>query len=582
MKISRSPAFRTFVQLSLTTVALAINLHGAAIAAPAQRVNLDKWTMTRTHAHDTVGATFDGSALGQEPVSITVALKIQNKDLLDRYTKELFHPGNPNYHKWLTSKESTAQFAPTQKQAQAVADYLIQMGFTDVQIADNRLIVSAQGTVDAARRAFRTEIGHFTRNGRSGIANTLDIQVPSALSDQVEYVLGLQTLERPHTNSRPVSEPVTVARPAYGTTTSGAHYYYPQEFATVYNAGNTPAALNTEVAIVGWGSMTNAVSDLKQFETDKNINPVPTAVVSTGTPSNDDSMQAEWAMDAQAIVGISGGVKKLTFYAAADNTDASLLTAINKVISDNTAKVINLSWGECETNSHGWADAAFQLGVTQGQTFSVASGDHGAYDCGGSAANGAYGTTLSVQYPASSAYVVAVGGTTLNTSATDAYISESAWAYSGGGVSQYTNVPSWQTSSVPQGSNRRLPDLAFDADWTNTPMMFYLTTSPDMVKNGVPNSGYYTNGGTSLASPLFVGAWARLESAHNNGLGFAAPALYNYASTFPFHDVTTGNNGYYDAKAGRDSATGWGSFDIEKADTFITNTPGFTTSSNQH
>ncbi|WP_179949119.1 protease pro-enzyme activation domain-containing protein [Burkholderia sp. RF4-BP95] len=558
-----------------------MSLQGAAIAAPIKSENLNKWTTTRTNAHNTVGAIFDGSAPDQEPVSIVVALKLQNKDFLDQYTRELFHSGSPYYHKWMSSKESTAKFAPTPQQAQAVADYLFQMGFTNIQIADNRLIVSAYGTVGSARRAFRTEIGHFTRNGRSGIANTLDIQVPSALSDQVEYVLGLQTLDRPHTNSRPVSEPLKAANPAYGITASGAHYYYPQEFATVYNAGNTPTASNTEVAIVGWGSMANAVKDLEQFETDKNINAVPTAVVSIGNPSNDDSMQAEWAMDAQAIVGISGGVKKLTFYAAADSTNANLLTAINRAVSDNTAKVINLSWGECETGTNGWADAAFQLGVTQGQTFAVASGDHGAYDCGGSAPNGAYGTTLSVQYPASSAYVVAVGGTTLNTSADDAYLSESTWPYSGGGVSQYTKMPSWQTNSAP-GSYRRLPDLAFDADWTNSPMSFYLTTSPDMVKQGVSSSGYYTNGGTSLASPLFVGAWARLESAHNNGLGFAAPALYTYASTFPFHDVTTGNNGYYTAVVGRDSATGWGSFDIQRANDFITNTPGFTTSSNQH
>ena len=84
-----------------------------------------------------------------------------------------------------------------------------------------------------------------------------------------------------------------------------------------------------------------------------------------------------------------------------------------------------------------------------------------------------------------------------------------------------------------------------------------------------------------MAAPAWrlrsLSAWARLESANNNGLGFAAPALYAYASQFPFHDVTTGNNGYYSAVAGRDNATGWGSIDIQAASSFITATPGFNT-----
>ena len=83
----------------------------------------------------------------------------------------------------------------------------------------------------------------------------------------------------------------------------------------------------------------------------------------------------------------------------------------------------------------------------------------------------------------------------------------------------------------------------------------------------------------------FVGAWARLESAHRNSLGFAPKVLYAYASTYPFHDVTTGKNGttaaLYSAGVGYDNATGWGSFDIQAANTFITNTPGFVTTSNQ-
>lgn len=575
----------------VAALALAIGAQGMAGAVSAQSVQASAWATTRTHVPDTADARFNGYAADQEPISISVTLKLRNQDVLNSFTQALFRPNSPSFHQFLTSAESKATFAPTRQQAQAVANYLTQQGFTNVQIADNNLLVSADGTVGAARSAFRTAIGHFTRNGRDGIANTTDAQIPAALSGQVDQVLGLQTLYRAHVFSLPSSQ----LRPAYTvvsvTGNSAAHAYYPQEFATVYDAGSTTAATNTTVAILGWGSMTNAVNDLKQFESGQGLSAVPTSIVSTTTKSSsDDSGQGEWGMDAQAIVGVSGGVKTLIFYTdggtyssrtgSSGASNSGLLQVINKAVSDNQAKVINMSWGlpECD-GTPGFADSAFQLGVTQGQTFSAATGDNGSYPCpvnGSAPQNGAYGSTstLSVNYPASSPYVVAAGGTTLNTSASDVYVSEASWPYSGGGVSSSEARPSWQPSSYP---HREVPDVAFDADWTNSPIIVYFTKSST---SGIPQSGYYTNGGTSLASPLFVGSWARLESANNNGLGFAAPALYAYASTFPFHDVATGNNGYYSATAGRDNATGWGSFDIHAASSFIATNAGFVTATN--
>jgi subtilase family serine protease len=93
-----------------------------------------------------------------------------------------------------------------------------------------------------------------------------------------------------------------------------------------------------------------------------------------------------------------------------------------------------------------------------------------------------------------------------------------------------------------------------------------------------PNSGVYLwldgteqccYGGTSLASPLALGVWARLQSAHNNKIGFAGPALYNGATPAPsaasptgFHDIILGGNGLYTALPGYDLTTGLGTFDI--------------------
>lgn len=564
---------------TLLLVSMALSPFTAMASTP-------QWVATRTHALNTSTANFQRYAADQELISITVPLKLRNEDLLKGFTRELFNPNSPSYHQWMTREVTTDRFSPTPQQVQSVVDYLTQNGFTHIQVAPNRLLVTADGNVGAVRQAFRTSIGHFRRDGKYGIANVDDVRVPVALGSVVDRVLGLQTLVTARTFSRNRNELVPAYTVAGTASSSNAHLYSPQEFATVYDVGNTSTASNTTVAIIGWGSMDNAVSDLNQFESAKGITPVATSIVSTSSQSsNDDSGQGEWSMDAQAIVGIAGSVQKLIFYTdggtysssgSSGDTDGNLLQVINKAVNDNAAKVVNMSWGLAECNGPdavGFADSVLQIGVAQGQTFVSSTGDNGSYPCdvnGQAPSGGTYSTSsqLSLNYPASSPYVVAMGGTTLNTTSGDSYISESSWAYSGGGISAYETAPSWQTGF---GSYfRQVPDLAFDADWTNSPISIYLTAS---TSSGVTQSGWYANGGTSLSAPLFAGAWARIESASNNGLGFAAPFIYMYANSIPFHDVTTGNNGYYSAAKGYDNATGWGSFDIAAFNRFIQATP---------
>ncbi|WP_189799687.1 Ig-like domain-containing protein, partial [Sulfuricella sp. T08] len=80
----------------------------------------------------------------------------------------------------------------------------------------------------------------------------------------------------------------------------------------------------------------------------------------------------------------------------------------------------------------------------------------------------------------------------------------------------------------------------------------------------VVNGQLQQYGGTSLASPLFVGSWARIQSANHARLGFPASWIYSRGAqnTPAFHDVTSGSNGGYGATTGWDYTTGFGSFDV--------------------
>ncbi len=133
----------------------------------------------------------------------------------------------------------------------------------------------------------------------------------------------------------------------------------------------------------------------------------------------------------------------------------------------------------------------------------------------------------------------------------------------GGSPSTFEPIPSWQTGIGQNAGHttRGVPDVAFDAD-PNSGAEITVDGASEQV------------GGTSLASPLFVGTCARMLQAKGSTLGFAAPLIYadaaGHAST-DFHDVTSGNNSGETAAAGWDYTTGFGSI---IASSFVNNVGG--------
>jgi xanthomonalisin len=493
---------------------------------------------------------------------------------------------------------------------QAVVTHLKASGFTNIKVAPNNMLVSADGTAASANAAFNANMKTFSYKGKAHFANASDVTVPQALGGIVDGVLGLQDYARPHVMSHRISSDAAKAQ-ASGTQVG----HNPTDFASIYDAGSTPAASNTVVGIITWGDMSQTISDLNTFTSNNNLPTVNTSTVAggSGTLANDGD-PSEWDLDSQDIIGVSGGVKQLIFYAAINGdaqdsqlTDANITAAYNKAVTDNVAKIINVSLGEDETaaNNSGTQaadDKVFAQAVAQGQIFSVAAGDAGVYQWSSDPTENAPGYVANasgtvqidlshygVSEPASSPDVVAVGGTTLSTTNTTTWAGETVWNEglaqidpqgqnnngtpddnerlwaTGGGISLFETAPAWQTSALGSSvTKRELPDVAFDAA---------SSTGALIVINGQANQQV---GGTSLASPLFVGIWARIESANNNTLGLPTQNMYTYFpnDATPLHDVTSGNNGYngygYNAAAGYDTTTGWGSLDISKLSAYVT------------
>ncbi|WP_275906263.1 protease pro-enzyme activation domain-containing protein [Burkholderia semiarida] len=493
------------------------------------------------------------------PVHVVLVLKLNDEAGLNRFLQQARLPGSASFAAVLTSAQIAAQYAPTVDQVATVKTYLASKGFANIKVAGNNMIVEADAPAGVISNVFQTTLVPVAMaDGTTTHINTAPETVPAAIGGVVRGVLGLDTATRLRPNFvRASNTAAALTSNASPTTSAVTVGHNPTDFPRIYSAGSAPTAANITVGIIAEGDVTQSVIDLATFESNNHLPAVPVSVIHAGLSSGDTSATMEWSLDSQTIVGMSGGLKQLNFYVARSFAWSDMALAINRAVTDNTARVINMSIGGCEN----WAptaviDTLFQLAVAQGQTFSVSSGDSGsvAYGCSGT----------SVQYPATSPYVVAVGGTTLYTNGNGSYAGETAWDSSGGGISGIEPIPSWQ-SNVPALKGRAfrgMPDIAFDAD-------------PNSGEAVVVGGQLEIVGGTSLSAPLFAATWARmLSGACATNLGFAAPALYNAPVTMPsaFRDITYGSNGAYSAGAGWDFVTGWGTPNVSMLYSSVCNT----------
>jgi len=527
----------------------ALVLGSLAISAQAAT---ESWVATATKAHDVRGAVHVAPLRAGTQVHVVVSLKLRNKAQLDALTNRLMSGTGA---KPLSSAEFLSRFAPTAEQAQKVVDYLRAQGFTNIRVADNRLLVEADGGAGVIKNAFQAELHEYNVDGRSAFANVTDALVPAPLGDTVLAVVGLQTVHLAHVNAQRFAAPDTVHPLAVSAISI-------PNFPSIYGASSLPSATNATIGIITQGSVTQTISDLKSFASSAGYPAPPVTTTVVGTPSSDTSGIDEWNMDTQSSLAAAGGtIKSMILYDINSLSDADLTAGYNKAVSDNLARAINVSIGGCETDEgsvEATDDQIFQTAVSQGQTFSISSGDSGAYECGATG-----GTAQS--YPAVSPYVMALGGTTLSTTNGTTWAGETVWSCpdpsscqqsasggAGGGPSLTESAPTWQTAAGVLGTStmRGVPDIALDA-------------SPDSGALVLIQGQQVQIGGTSLAAPLFTGFWSRIQSANGNTLPFPASTIYQGAATHAnwFHDVTSGNQGYA-AGTGWDYASGYGSIQV--------------------
>jgi kumamolisin len=487
------------------------------------------------------GARLVGPAPEDERVEVTVVVR----------PRLALEPRAETGQERLTRAEYERTFGAEPSDLERVESFAREHGLDLLGTSAARRSVELGGSVAQMNEAFGTELAQYESPAGPFRGRTGPLYVPEGIADVVEAVLGLD--DRPQ--ATPHFVPYAVA-PELLQPRAEAVAFTPDEIARLYDF---PAGLDgggETIAIVELGGGFRE-SDLATYFDGLGI-PLPQLVAvgvdgarnsPTGDPGGPDG---EVMLDIEVAGAVAPGARILVYFAP--NTDRGFLDAVTTAIHDEREpSVISISWGAPETRwtrqAMAQMDQAFQSAAMLGVTVCCASGDAGSGD-------GVPDGRAHVDFPASSPFVLACGGTRLE--ASDGIAREVVWnaagAATGGGISDVFDLPRWQDAAgVPASANpgarrgRGVPDVAGDAD---------------------PATGYRVRvdgrdlvfGGTSAVAPLWAGLVARMNQRLEGELGFLNPRLYTLPAG-AFNDITSGTNGAYAAATGWDPCTGLGSPD---------------------
>ncbi|HWB66441.1 MAG TPA: S53 family peptidase [Mycobacteriales bacterium] len=537
---------------------------------------------------------------------IGVLLHNPNDAALQQLADAVNDPHSPQYRHFRTPAQLTREFGLPAATGDRLRSWLAAGGLHIGYAAPSNDYVEAVGTAAQVERLFRVTLSTYRSQGVSFVANQGAPRVPADLD--VASLMGLNTLQHFAT-----PKPLTVKHEApaatgcfEGITALCEEGYDARDMWRLYGMPKGNLGQDQTMAVFGEGQTAPVIGDLRRFEHYNHLPRVPVKVIHVGKgPFANNDGQFEWDLDTQSATGMAPLVKQLRLYFASDLSDAGVTAAFARWINDpHGPKQANASFGECESDplnpilgspaanpplpiQQGLGDnlepaiesTLMPKILAEGRTLFNSSGDTGS-SCpvvvlpGVGAGNGLLNQVVPLQqYPAVSKYVTSVGGTLLYSDGKTPPNRrlELASPFGGGGSSLFNSEPPWQQAQshvlVPCLVDYRGKPYALGTRCRGVPDVSALFG--DAVALGFDifgNGRLLTTGGTSLASPLWMGMWTRVQAAAHNqrkGAGSAAPVLYrigdgpHYARDF--NDVTVGTNGAYLALPGWDYVTGFGS-----------------------
>jgi subtilase family serine protease len=482
-----------------------------------------------------------------------IILPLRDQAGLENFLHELYDPSSPFYRQYLTVKQFTDMYGPSQEEYDAVVNFAKTNGFEVVGGSRDGRSVQLKASVAAIESAFHITMGRYYDPIEKREFFAPDREPTVDLPFQLWHISGLDnySIPRPAYVHKNLAKGPLVA----GSCPSGT--YCGSDMRAAYYGTGPLTGTGQNIGLLELAG--TDLDDLTTYYTNVGqVEPYTPTLVSTGgygtsCLAGNGCTDAEQTLDMTQAMGMAPGSTMLYMYVCGDayGTGTFDETACFSAMVSASPLSLQLSsswsWKPADPQTD---DPYFQQMAAQGQSFFQAAGDSRAWASGG------------FVYPNEDAWVICVGGTDLTTNgAGGSWKSETGWPDSGGGISpDKIAIPSWQQyngviNSANQGSTsyRNGPDVAAESNFD-----FYVCFNQSGCSGGW--------GGTSFAAPMWAGYLALAnQQAVASGVpapGFINPTIYplglgsGYSNDF--HDITSGNNGF-SAVAGYDLVTGWGS-----------------------
>ena len=576
--------------LALSVLALIVSLNVSFGGLFAQAANSGRSTLAGSAPTWANSKNYQSAANPTIDVGFRVYLGWNNPSAVEALAHAVSDPKSPSYGQYLTPQQFRQQFAPSQSQVGAVQSWLKSQGFSVEYTPMNNHYVSAEGTVAQAQAAFGTSFGVYSVGGLSLRSPSADVTIPNSLANIVTGVLGLDdSVQFVHTDSTVGDAPPPAAFVSAHPCSSYWGQMQAVGFTNPYGAGTLPFApcgytpqqikgaygisgydgSGQTVAIIDAYAAPTIVQDTNQWSINRGL-PTLTAnqlvqVVAPGTYNHPEKglfqdpqgWYGEETLDVEAVHGMAPAATIV--FVGAPNNFQDLDAALNHVVDRHLASIV--------TNSYGFNTEILPAGYIKPQEDTILQGvveGIGIYfSSGDNSDESLVQGYITTDWPASSPFVTAVGGTSLAVGASNNYLFETAWGTttsswtgttwspappgswlygSGGGVSRIFAEPSYQLGVVPnsvfqaQGrTGRAVPDISAVGD----PNTGYLIGETQTFPNGAVAYSEYRIGGTSLSSPLVAGFMALADQAAGHTHGFANPLFYRLAGSAAFTDIVS-------------------------------------------
>lgn len=480
--------------------------------------------------------------------NVIIALKQRNVNTLARLFEIRTNPESPDYGKWMSIEELTAIIEPTAETVDTVSKWLEKHGVSSYSLVKNRDHIVADIPMSTLKSMFEVEFGTFVHT-RIGKMHTTAINVPSVpayVAPHIDFAVGFTGFP-----SEPRRVAVQAEHQKKPDPTTDFYQVGPVKLRERYNVTSIQKPVKgNKQAVAEFQGQYYLQQDLQQFvnyfypnNTDSSWWNV--TVKGTNDPTNPST---EGSLDIQYIIGMAPGIP--TEYWSMANFDffSDLTRWYTEINNDpNSPWVHSVSYGSqgdypTQSYQNRWNTEMQKIGL-RGISIIFASGDSGVgcFLC----------ENFDPSFPATSPYVTSVGATHFlqygigPEGAVDLLDGFS----SGGGLSWYDAIPSYQTSALEKYFEvaKNLPsDKYFNKKGRSTPDISAIGIGLEVLQGG----SWTSVGGTSASAPITAGMISLLNNerlaAGKPTLGFLNPWIYQTAVAVPnaFFDVVEGSNPY--------------------------------------